>query len=119
MILAKSDPSLERTGRPPRADGRFFHCHAAEWEGLAQLVSCLRAIRRQGRQKSCRSSEDLLSPRAFADPRLFLCAATVRWQDESVVISGPTSRMKNPRSDSAPGVVLCSDDASDHFAVMS
>jgi hypothetical protein len=25
MILAKSDPSLERTGRPPRADGRFFH----------------------------------------------------------------------------------------------
>ena len=24
MILAKSDPVLQRTGRPPRADGRFF-----------------------------------------------------------------------------------------------
>jgi hypothetical protein len=24
MILAKSDPLLARTGRPPRADGRYF-----------------------------------------------------------------------------------------------
>jgi hypothetical protein len=29
MILAKSDPLLARTGRPPRADGRFFFALAA------------------------------------------------------------------------------------------
>ena len=29
MSLAASDPVLERTGRPPRADGRFFVAPAA------------------------------------------------------------------------------------------
>ena len=67
---------------------------------LALLVASLWAVHRRGRQKFLRFSEDLVTPQAFADPRLACAVARTLSLKRRLA---PTAITKTPaRRDSSP-----------------
>ena len=65
--------AASRERRPWKADANVRRRGTGDPEATLEpelRVASLRAVRRRGRQKFRRSSEDLVTPQAFADPRL-------------------------------------------------
>jgi hypothetical protein len=86
-LLAKAPPasfSKQSHARPTRRITRYRR-------GVAHSVASLGVIRRRGRQKFRRFSEDLVTPQAFADPRLACALAPTSNDQHQMTLTGEGS----------------------------
>ena len=72
----------------PEAAFEFEATEGSSW------AASLWAVRRRGRQKFRRDSEDLVTPQAFADPRLAWALATTR---PISILTSVLPRLTSPR----------------------
>ena len=91
--------AASRERRPWKADANVRRRGTGDPEATLEpelRVASLRAVRRRGRQKFRRFSEDLVTPRAFADPRL-ACLLTMR-RTPKPRVSQESGRPRGPSS---------------------